>query len=144
MVKPSIIPTFLNASNAITIGCWGQNPPSEPQLTPLTYKICRETISSIPMGAQALKPITFGRSEHSGFMVPAHWENENCGVEIDVVEAEYVERTTFAAIWKRAFDLAIECVIHPPHFGGRSFVGEDEKLVVAIVEYEAGPSSQRR
>lgn len=52
------------------------------------------------------------------------------------------ENTTFAAIVKRAFDLVIECVIRPPHFGGRSFIGEDEKLVVSIVGYESGPSSQ--
>ncbi len=144
MVNPLIIPTFLNASNAITVGCWGQNPPGEPQLVPLTYKVCREAIMSVPMGGQSLKPITFGRSAEAGFQVPAHWEFENCAVEIDVVEDGDEERATFAAILKRAFDLAIECVIRPPHFGGRSFIGQDEKLVVCILESESGPSSQQR
>jgi len=142
MVNPSIIHSFLNVSNAITVGCWAQNPPGETQLLPLTYKVCREAISSVPMGGQSLKPITFSRSAAAGFQVPAHWDHGNCAVEIDVMEDGDEENTTFAAIVKRAFDLVIECVIRPPHFGGRSFIGEDEKLVVSIVGYESGPSSQ--
>lgn len=91
-----------------------------------------------------MKPITFSRSDRAGFKVPAHWDFDNCAVEIDVVEDDDEERTTFAAILKRAFDLVLECVIHPPHLGGRSFIGADEKLVVSVIESESGPSSQSR
>lgn len=41
-----------------------------------------------------------------------------------------MERSTFAAIFKRAFDIAVECVINPPHLGGRGLVGENEQLKV--------------
>ena len=51
-------------------------------------------------------------------------------MEIDVIAPEVKETETFAAILKRAFDLTVECVIRPPHLGGRSFLGRGKGLVI--------------
>ena len=87
------------------------------------------------MGQKALAPIVFARSPDAGFKVPHSWVGErggNCVVEIDVSGDSVSETATFAAVLKRAFDLAVECVIKPPHLGGRSLVGEREGLEIAM------------
>ncbi|MCJ1452984.1 hypothetical protein MMC28_003329 [Mycoblastus sanguinarius] len=142
VVNPLLLSSLLNSSNSINVGCWAQNPLGEPQLIPVIYKNCREAITSIPMGGKALAPVTFGRSADSGFKVPQSWDYGGCGVGIDVKTEDSVETTTFAAILKRAFDIAVECVIKPPHFGGRSFIGEKELLTVFVMESGAAISPQ--
>ena len=67
-------------------------------------------------------------------MVPHSWSYGDCVVLIDVVAADVEETSTFAAVFKRAFDLAVECVIKPPHLGGRSKVGTAQMLDIVIIE----------
>ena len=50
-----------------------------------------------------------------------------------------MERSTFAAIFKRAFDIAVNCVIQPPHLGGKGLVGEKEWLKVWMYSKESSP-----
>ena len=122
---------------SVTLGCWGQYPPSEPQLPVFTYIECKQAFRDIPMGEKALAPLLFGRDPGAGFTVPYLWHYGNCVIEVDVVRQEVDERSTFAAIFKRAFDVAVECVIKPPHLGGKGLVGEHEQLKVWI--YGADP-----
>ena len=128
----SISSLISNTSLSVTLGCWEQNPPPEAQLPPLTYIECKQTIHNIPMGGKALAPVSFGRDPGAGFMVPHVWSFGNCAIEIDVTREDDMASSTFAAIFKRAFDIAVECVIKPPHLGGKGWVGVDEKLKVSI------------
>ena len=133
MLNSLLIPSLIsNASLSVTLGCWEQNPPSEPQLPPLTYIECKGAIGKIPMGAKALAPVSFSRDPSAGFILPNKWDSGNCAIEIDVVQADDEEHSTFAAIFKRAFDIAVECVINPPHLGGKGLVGDHDRLRVSI------------
>ena len=93
------------------------------------------------MGEKALAPITFSRNPDAGFKVPHSWSYGDCVVIIDVVQPGAEETTTFAAVFKRAFDLAVECVIKPPHFGGKSRLGTSGMLDVVIIESSTRKSS---
>ena len=137
---PSLIS---NASLSVTLGCWEQNPPPQPQLPPLTYIECKQAIRDIPMGEKALAPISFSRDPDPGFAVPYVWDFGNCAIEIDVVRVDAVASSTFAAVFKRAFDIAVECVIKPPHLGGKGLVGADELLKVSIYGVHPGVSPPR-
>ena len=128
-------------STTASLDCWAQNPSNESQLLPVIYKQCREAVKSIYLGQKALAPIVFGRSPDAGFQVPHTWHYGSCEVELDVRGDEVWEIETFAAILKRAFDLAIECVIKPPHLGGRSFLGSDEGLEIAMYGIVGGKSN---
>ena len=86
------------------------------------------------MGEKSLAPITFSQNPGAGFRVPYSWSHGNCWVCIDVVEPDAEETTTFAAVFKRAFDLAVDCVIKPPHLGGRSRLGMTQMLDIVIIE----------
>ena len=130
-----------NASLSVTLGCWEQNPPHEPQMTPITYVECKQAIRGIPMGEKALAPVSFGRDPGTGFTVPHTWDYGSCAVEIDVLREADKEKSTFAAIFKRAFDVAVECVVKPPHLGGRGLVGENEQLKVWIYGVDPKVSS---
>ena len=93
------------------------------------------------MGEKALAPLSFGRDPGAGFTVPYTWDYGNCAIEIDVLREEDEERSSFAAIFKRAFDIAVECVIKPPHLGGKGLVGQNEQLKVWIYGFDAKVSS---
>ena len=84
------------------------------------------------MGDKALAPLSFGREPDAGFRVPYKWEEGDCTVEIDVLQEGEEEMSTFAAIFKRAFDIAVHCVIKPPNLGGHGLVGENKQLGVVI------------
>ena len=64
--------------------------------------------------------------------MPDSWIWGNCVVTIDVSGADVRETATFAAIFKRAFDLMVDCVIREPHLGGVSKLGVDDGLEVFI------------
>ena len=134
MFSPLILTSLLNASNVIELRCFVQNPPSQPQLTPLTYAACKRAVQNIPIGEKALAPIIFSHNPDAGFQVPHTWNYGGCVIMIDTVEDDAEETTTFAAVFKRAFDLAVECVIKPPHLGGRSKLGATQMLEIAIIE----------
>ena len=150
MVNPLLLAPLLNASSLLNASisapdrykCWPQNPPGEPQLTLLTYKVCREAVASIPMGEKSLAPVTFGRKPDAGFQVPQTWSRGNCAIKIDVVAEEAEETTTFAAILKRGFDLTVDCVIKEPHLGGTSLIGKKKMLSVSISASESNVSSE--
>ena len=137
----SILPLISNTSLSVTLACWDQFPPDKPQLTPLTFIECKQAIQDIPLGEKALAPLSFGRDPGAGFTVPYTWEYGTCAIEIDVLRADDMERSTFAAIFKRAFDIAVECVINPPHLGGEGLVGEKEQLRVWLYESDPAVSS---
>ena len=82
------------------------------------------------MGQKALAPLSFARDPDAGFTVPYTWDFGSCAIEIDVLREDDSESATFAAIFKRAFDIAVECVIKPPHLGGKGLVGEHGLLKV--------------
>ncbi|KAL6712877.1 hypothetical protein ACLMJK_009589 [Lecanora helva] len=136
--------TLLNTTSPIsipsqtTLECYGQNPPNETQLVPLIYKQCREVIAGIYTGQKALAPIVFGREAKAGFKVPHSWVFGSCVVSVDVTGDGVEETENFAAILKRAFDLAVECVIKPPHLGGRSFLGREGGLEVFLLGEDSG------
>ena len=92
------------------------------------------------MGEKALAPVSFGRDPDAGFTVPYVWKYGNCAVQIDVLREDDTESSTFAAIFKRAFDVAVECVIKPPHFGGNGLVGGNERRKVSLLGVEPAVS----
>ena len=142
MTNSVSIPSLIsNTSLSITLACWEQNPPRDPQLTPLTYIECKQAIRDIPMGEKALAPVSFGRDPDAGFTVPYTWKSGSCAIEIDVLREDDMETSTFAAIFKRAFDIAVQCVIKPPHLGGKGLVGENEQLMVWMDWVDPGMSS---
>ena len=132
---------LLNATSSGILSCFAQNLPNETQIAPLIYKECREAVASIPMGGKSLAPVTFSRTSEAGFQVPDSWTFGTCTVAIDVVTASTQETATFAAILKRAFDLTVECVIHPPHLGGKSALGKRGGLEVALFAAGIGTCS---
>ena len=93
------------------------------------------------MGEKALAPLSFGRDPGAGFTVPYTWDHGSCAIEVDVLRKDDTESSTFAAIFKRAFDVAVQCVIKPPHLGGQGLVGENERLKVWIYGFNAKVSS---
>ena len=86
------------------------------------------------MGEKSLAPIVFGRSADVGYRVPHSWSHENCVVTIDVIDAGDKDVATFATVFKRAFDISVECVIKPPHLGGKARIGENKLLELAVIE----------
>lgn len=84
------------------------------------------------MGEKALAPVSFSRDIGAGFTVPYSWDFSRCAISIDVAREDQRAQSTFAAIFKRAYDIMVECVIKPPHLGGRGLVGEDDQLKVLI------------
>ena len=135
---PSLVSNF---SFSATLACWGQNSPHEPQLMPLRYIDCKQAILNIPMGEKALAPLSFSRDPDAGFTVPYIWDYGSCAIGIDLLRNDDREISTFAAIFKRAFDIAVECVIKSPHLGGRGFVGENGRLMVSIRGADSDASS---
>ena len=129
---PSLISNVSLSPLSVTIGCYAQNPPSEPQLTSVKYVECKQAIRNVPMGEKALAPLSFSREPDAGFTVPYKWAYGDCTIEIDVLREGEEESSTFAAIFKRAFDIAVNCVIKPPNLGGRGLVGRNERLKVTI------------
>lgn len=99
---------------------------------PLTWVACKEAITKIPLSDAGLKPISFGRSEDAGFQVPYTWESRGCIVEIDVVSEDVTETATFLGLLVVADAIAKECVIKPPHMGGRAEVGDENGLQIGI------------
>ena len=141
MANSVSIPSLLNnASLSVAVGCWHQTRSHESHLTPVTYIECKQAICDIPLGEKALAPLSFSRDPDAGFTVPYSWTYGNCVVQIDVLKQDDTERSNFASIFKRAFDLAVECVIKPPHLGGRGFVGDSGKLKVWIFGVDAAAS----
>lgn len=61
---------------------------------------------------------------------------------IDVVTPDAEETTSFAAVYKRAFELSVECVIKPPHLGGKSLLGMTDMLEILVLESNIRESSQ--
>lgn len=141
MVSLSIFTARLTASNGLTLDCFGQNPPGTPQLMPLTYTTCWQAVQSIPIHGKAFAPITFSRNPDAGFKVPHSWSHEGCVVIIDTVTADAEETTTFAEVFTRAFEISADCVINPPHLGGKSLLGEADLLEIAIIESSIRMSS---
>ena len=86
------------------------------------------------MREKAFAPVIFSRNPHAGFKVPHSWSHGGCVIRIDTLEADVEETATFAAVFTRAFELAAECVIKPPHFGGRSLIGTTDMLEIAVIE----------
>ena len=84
------------------------------------------------MGEKALAPVSFSREPDAGFPVPSKWDHGDCIVEIDVLQEGEKEISTFAAIFKRAFNIAVDCVIKPPNLGGHGLVGTNQRLGVVI------------
>ena len=140
MITASIFTHLLNASTAIPITCFRQNPPAVPQLLPLTYVACERALDKIPTRGKAQAPLTFSHSPTAGYNVPHSWSHENCIVLIDVLGDNVEETATFTTILTQAFEVALKCVIQPPHFGGKSRVGERGMLGVAIIESPPGRS----
>ena len=133
MANSLSIPSLIsNTPVSVTLDCWEQNPPLATQLPMLIYKDCKQAVVDIPMGDKALAPVSFGRDPDAGFTVPYTWDFGNCAIEIDVERDHEMASSTFAAIFKRAFDLMVECVIKPPHLGGRGWVGKNDQLAVSI------------
>ena len=142
MVSPSIFTTLLNATNGMTVGCFGQNPPGEPQLLPITYSACKKAVQNIPIREKAFAPIIFSRNPAAGFRVPHSWSHGGCVIIIDVATPDAEETTSFAAIYQRAFELSVECVIKPPHFGGKSLLGMTDMLEILVIESQERKFSQ--
>lgn len=138
MINPFPILPLLNASLSYPLDCWQQNPANETQLKPTVYKECREIITKIPMGQKSLAPLVFSRDSTAGFKVPESWQYGSCVVTIDVGGDDVHETSTFAAITKRAFALMVECGIKEPHLGGRSFVGDHDRLEVLVLGVGTG------
>ena len=53
---------------------------------------------------------------------------------IDVTTADAEETATFSEIFERAFELSVECVIRPPHLGGKCLLGTTDMLEIKIIE----------
>ncbi len=140
MVNPLLILPLLNSSLSASAECWHQNPRSEPQLIPLDYKQCREVIPEINayIGKEERTPLTFGRSPGVGFEVPKTWDYGSCHVTIDMVRPDVTETTTFATILIEAFGLNLACVLNPPSFGGKAFVGDHHLIEVSIHGSDTG------
>lgn len=132
------IPSHLNTTSlSVTLKCWEQKLHPEPQLTPVTYIDCKQAIGDIPVTDKFLAPLSFGRDPDAGFTVPYTWAFGGCAVKIDVLREDDKEISTFAAILKRAFDIAVACVIKPPHLGGEGLVGANERLTVLVYGLDA-------
>ena len=142
MVSPLIFTNLLNATNGMIVACFGQNPPGQPQILPTTYAACKQAFQSIPMREKAFAPIVFSHNPAAGFKVPHSWSHGGCVVRIDVVTPDAEETTTFAAIFQRAFELSAECVIKPPHFGGKSLLGKTDMLEILVIESQERKISQ--
>lgn len=82
------------------------------------------------MHEKSLAPITWARSPDAGFQVPQYWEFGNCVIAVDVVGGNVQETESFAAVIRRAFELAVVCVIRPPHLGGKSLLGRHNGLEI--------------
>lgn len=143
LLLPLLNSTLLSSSHFLdaSIGCYGQNPPDEPQIKLITYKQCREVIGQIPIGEKGLAPVSFSRDSSRGYKVPDSWKFGNCEVVIDMAQGIEEEVATWAAILKRAFDIVIECVVHQPHLGGLSLLGANQNLKISVQEIgtEVGP-----
>ena len=141
MVGPSFFTTLITASSGVTLDCFSQNPPSRPQLMPLTYSACKRAVESIPMHDKAQAPIVFSRNPDAGFRVPHSWSYGGCVVRIDTLTADAEETTTFGDMLLRAFELSVECVIMPPHLGGKSTLGMTDMLEIVMIESGTRKSS---
>ena len=134
MVRPSRLTHLLNASDFLSVDCFSQNPSSQPQLRPLTFTTCRQAVQRIHLSEKASAPITFSHDPDAGFRVPYSWSYGDCVVRIDIVEADAEETTTFAEVFMAGIEIAIDCVIKPPHLGGKSKLGRTQMLEMAIIE----------
>ena len=142
MVSPSIFTTLLKASSGVIQDCFVQNPPNEPQLMPLTYSACKQAILKIPVSDKAYAPIVFSRNPTAGFRLPYSWSHGGCIVIIDVTTTDAEETATFSEVFERAFELSIECVIRPPHLGGKCLLGTTDMLEITIIEPGVRKSAQ--
>ena len=54
-------------------------------------------------------------------------------MEIDTVEDDAEETTTFAEVFRRALYVATDCVAEPPHLGGKTRLGPTQMLELGII-----------
>ncbi|KAL6716026.1 hypothetical protein ACLMJK_006988 [Lecanora helva] len=144
MLPSLILPPLLNASlttppsttplstplSAPT--CWQQQPPGHHQLWPTIFRDCKASIAQIPLSGSGRKPLVFSHNPDIGFEVPHSWQSGNCVVEIDVVEDDVVETTSFENVVEEATRLAKSCVIAKPHLGGKVYVGKEGGLQIWV------------
>ena len=87
--------------------------------------------------------MTFSRKRGVGYQVPRQWISGTCVLAIDMISDEAEDTLTFHEIGLDAYVLALGCVIHPPHLGGKRLVGLRKLLTVTIFGYNDKPGGSR-
>ena len=124
--------------------CW----PYHPEALPTTFAQCKAVIDYMTHGRpHPHMPVTFGKQgTRPDYQVPMSFVKmgSNCIVGVDIREGMggNQDRTTLLDIQRAALDLAIECVIPPPHTGGRKYVGWQGRLIIHVVGLGIPPTDE--
>ncbi|KAL8663139.1 MAG: hypothetical protein Q9168_008145 [Polycauliona sp. 1 TL-2023] len=132
----SIYPVTTNAATILRTtrpACW-----HDERFLPVTFRECIETINNdILKGHNPNEPLkfSFDTSLRPDVQLPKYWRRPgaNCGIGVDLTPGEEgYDRTTLKDIQTAAREVAIACVIQPPHAGGFNILGWHGKLGVLV------------
>lgn len=129
----SIILTIL-LHHASAMGCF---PPSS-SLKPAVFAECLRVIEKIPsIVPNPNIPLVFSKNpaDRPDIRLPTFWRDtgDRCVIGLRLrPEAEGPDRMNLIDLKGFAKDVALKCIIRPPHLGGETIVGWNEKLMLSV------------
>ncbi|KAL8991848.1 MAG: hypothetical protein Q9169_007598 [Polycauliona sp. 2 TL-2023] len=136
ILNHSPYPITTNAASLIRTtlpSCWHDD-----RFLPVTFRECIDIINKdILRSNNPDEPLKFSHdsSLEPDVQLPKYWRRPgvNCGIGVDLTPGEEgYDRTTLRDIQQAARDVAVACVIQPPHAGGFAVLGWHGKLGVLI------------
>lgn len=112
--------------------CW--RPPGQT----LIYKSCLDLIKNRLGSPHPLDiPMTFSRRRHTDILIPYLAPGADCNVVLGIrKDALSIVVERWDNIKAVAREVALRCVVHPPHLGGWGWAGGGELLVSVIGKNE--------
>lgn len=128
-----------NTKNNAPVFCYTERPPGEPPRISPQYDDCLQLALRLISGEKPERPLTFSRNGH-GIPVPASFPGGTCIFQVNL-DRDGDFTASSREIAEKGNDIAVPCVHGPDHLGGKSKVGEDEVLELAVVGRRLTPLS---
>ncbi|KAI4167085.1 MAG: hypothetical protein LQ343_007489 [Gyalolechia ehrenbergii] len=110
---------------------------------PVTYRDCLDVIrNQLGRPYDPDETLTFSLQRSATIIIPYAKVSKhgNCNIVLGIKgdRLAVVEKDTFRNVIGVALDVAVKCIIRPPHLGGFGWAGEGGKLFVSIIGSETG------
>ncbi|KAL8735926.1 MAG: hypothetical protein Q9166_000488 [cf. Caloplaca sp. 2 TL-2023] len=137
-LNPLTHPSFLHPNlSTDDPNCW--HSPSPPLIFASCASLIRNTLG-FPHDPDT--PMSFSRRRGTTILIPYAKTSPGCSIVLGIKNDRLTTVwETWREIKREAMEVAIKCVMRPPHFGGWGWVGGGE-LLVSVIGYERGRGLQ--